>query len=227
MDTDTELDLTVLLDRADAADPSDRITWRDPIAAHNAEAITVMAAWLKDGKHTGFAIRTLERIGESDDPLLAALAVRTLRSVQPSLDQSDRELVKRSLLRLGEPEKPTEAEPDYRLYDRLIESAREGKMPAYSVVAEPAGLTMRLSRDRRVIGQMLGNISRREVGAGRPMLSSIVAHKGGSDVGSGFYQLGEELDQVLAGEAEEVFWERQQRETLDFWASHPDAGPIE
>jgi hypothetical protein len=219
--------LVELLDEALKAEPSERIEYRDPIAACGPSAVAAMTQWLKDGTHTGFAIRTLERVGESDDPLLADLAVRTMRRLQPSVEQPDQELIKRSLRRLGEPEKAPVAEPDFRLYDRLIEAARAGDLLAYSEVGAPAGLDMGLSYHRRIIGQMLGKISRRETGAGRPMLSSIVVHKGKTEVGDGFYLLGQDLEQVREGEDAKAFGARQQRETFEFWASHPEAGPLD
>ncbi len=116
--------LADLLENADAAAPDQRIKWRDPIAVHGTNAVAAMAEWLKDGKNTGFAIRTLERIAEADDPMVAAYAVRAMRRLRPKVSESDKGLIKAALKRLGEPDKAKTPKPDPRLYERLIGAAR-------------------------------------------------------------------------------------------------------
>jgi len=227
MTIDRPTDLAALLQEADAAEPNERINWRDPIAAHEADAVAAMSDWLKEGKHTGFAIRTLERIAEADEPVLVDHAVRVLRRMQTQLSMSDRGLSEGALKRLGLPKRPAKPEPDPRLYGRLIGSARAGKMLSYSEVGAPADLDMGLRDHRMLMGRMLGEISIRESRADRPMLSSIVVHKGSSAVGPGFYQLGQDMHRVQPGETDKEFGVRQQQETFEFWSTHPDAGPIE
>lgn len=225
---DTPVELSELLQAADTAAPSERVNlWRDPIAAHGTDAVAAMSEWLKEGRHTGFAIRTLERVAEADDPVLADHAVRVLRRMQPQLGKSDKDLIEGTYKRLGLPKRPTKPAPDPRLYERLIESARSRTMLSYSEVGTPAELDMSLSYHRRLIGQMLGEISIRESRAGRPMLSSIVVHEGSITVGSGFYQLGQDMQQVQPDESDKDFAKRQQQETFEFWSTHPEAGPLE
>jgi hypothetical protein len=67
----------------------------------------------------------------------------------------------------------------------------------------------------------------REAKDGRPMLSSVVVHKGTTTVDPGFYQLGQDMHQVQPGETDEAFGKRQQDETFAFWSTHPEAGPLE
>ena len=58
-------DLPSLLGAAADADPGERITFRDPIAAHGEAAIEAMTDWLADPRLAAFAIRVLERIGKN------------------------------------------------------------------------------------------------------------------------------------------------------------------
>lgn len=54
--------LKALLEEARRADPSDRILYRDLIAAHGAAAISAMKGWITDARLGAFAVRVLERI---------------------------------------------------------------------------------------------------------------------------------------------------------------------
>ena len=59
--------LDELLAQARQAEPLDRITFRDPIAAYGTTAIDVMTDWLADLRLAAFAIRVLERIGQQPE----------------------------------------------------------------------------------------------------------------------------------------------------------------
>jgi len=56
--------LNELLKDARIADPSDRILYRDRIAAQGAAAIPAMKEWLGDPRYAAFAVRVLERIAD-------------------------------------------------------------------------------------------------------------------------------------------------------------------
>jgi hypothetical protein len=58
-------DLDALLARAREADPGDRIDLRDEVAAHGDAAIEAMNDWLADPRLAAFAIRVLERVGQT------------------------------------------------------------------------------------------------------------------------------------------------------------------
>lgn len=72
-------DLDQLLEAASAADPSERIQFRDPIAAHGASAIPQLRRWLVDARLSAFAVRTLEKIAA--DPPNRRAVLDALRSV--------------------------------------------------------------------------------------------------------------------------------------------------
>jgi hypothetical protein len=75
-------ELDDLLEAAKRASRLDRISWRDPIAAHGQRAIPRMRGWLDDPEFAAFAVRVLEKIGEqaADQPAVIA----ALESVGPS-----------------------------------------------------------------------------------------------------------------------------------------------
>jgi hypothetical protein len=63
IETNEPASLAELLARAAAADGMTRIDFRDPIAAHGAEAIAALGPWLGDPRLAGFAVRAIERAG--------------------------------------------------------------------------------------------------------------------------------------------------------------------
>ena len=77
--SDAERPLTELIATATAADPADRIQWRDPIAAYGAPAIEAVTPWLKDPTMAAFAIRVIVRIGTDGERDLAISTLRTAR----------------------------------------------------------------------------------------------------------------------------------------------------
>jgi hypothetical protein len=72
-------ELDQLLASAGDADPSERIQFRDPIAAHGEDAIEAMTDWLGDQRLAAFAIRVLEVIGR--DPHLRRSVAEVLHAI--------------------------------------------------------------------------------------------------------------------------------------------------
>lgn len=71
--------LAALIDRAEHADPADRIDLRDPIAAHGAAAIEAVAPWLKVPGLAAFAIRVIAKAGLDGEREAAQAALRAAR----------------------------------------------------------------------------------------------------------------------------------------------------
>ncbi len=107
---------------------------------------------------------------------------------------------------------------DIELYDRLVEAARGSETVAYGELGDMLHLDFGNPNDRRRVGVLLGEISRFEVAAGRPMLSSVVIHKDDFQPGRGFFALGQELGLVQAGEDDMAFAIRQLKATWAAWA---------
>lgn len=77
--TNAERPLVELLELAAKADPSDRIQWRDPIAAHGSAGIEAVTPWLVDPALAAFAIRVIARAGAEGERQAAQTALRQAR----------------------------------------------------------------------------------------------------------------------------------------------------
>ncbi len=113
---------------------------------------------------------------------------------------------------------------DQALYDRLMTAARARETVFYGEVAELLGLDLNDPAAREQITERLAEISRHEVGEGRPMLSSIVVSVDDHLPGPELMGLGQELHQVAEGEDEVGFAVRQIKMTHAYWQEKPVFG---
>lgn len=113
------MQLALLLDEAQQAPLDRRIQLRDPIAAFGPRAIEAVQPWLASPSMAAFAVRVIERAGESGEAVLAAQALRAARAkAGPSI----REDIDWALARLkpvraaahAEPGKPAPTRPTTR-----------------------------------------------------------------------------------------------------------------
>lgn len=208
-------DLSSLLEHADAAGDLDRIDWRDPIAAHGGAAVEAMRDWLEAGKHRSFAVRV---IGAAAEKGARDQAVAVLQALRPKMPEHIQRDLDAQLKELGVPTvaaapgigKPKPIQLDERLYEGLIEAAKQRRLVSYTDAGAPAGLSVRIPHHRRVIGQMLEIVSRREASAGRPMLSSIVV-QGGT---------------AYPGKGDREFCARQIEDTFAYWSSRASSSRL-
>ncbi len=103
------------------------------------------------------------------------------------------------------------------LYEKLREVARQQKTTHYEDIAPMLRLKMEDPADRVRIGQILGEISKLENDAGRPMLSAVVTHKGDERPGTGFFELAQELGRVGSMDSETFFIQELKR-VHGWWA---------
>jgi hypothetical protein len=104
-----------------------------------------------------------------------------------------------------------------QLYARLLSFARAKKTASYSEIASIVGLNMDNPSDRDYLGHLLGYISSAEAHEGRPMLSSVVLHKGENTIGQGFQRLGIRLGLKLPKDDEDSFLVREMQRTFSTW----------
>jgi hypothetical protein len=218
-------DLDRLVAAATAATPNDRIGYRDAIAAHGPAAVAAMRPLLASPSMRSFAIRVIEAAAARSARAEAIAALSTLPPGTPPHIAADTDA---ALGRLGArpaavgsggrsmPPAPVTVDEDLVAF--LVAAAKEGRTVSYTDAGAVIGLSMRNPNHRRVLGQHLGAISEQEALHGRPMLSAIVVHKGSKRLGSGFYQLGEELRLKSVGEDEDDFAEREMRLVFEYWA---------
>lgn len=109
---------------------------------------------------------------------------------------------------------------------KLIELARQKTPWSYSQLNEQLllNLNFKNSYDRELIGDLLGEISIHEFDNGRPLLSSLIIHKGPDrEQGDGFYKLCEQLygkktwQQYKADESFEI---NEMKKCYVFWKNN-------
>jgi len=102
------------------------------------------------------------------------------------------------------------------LYDRLLETARSGRVTSYSDVAPLVGLDMSCENDRTRIGDLLDDISSFEFRNGRPLLSAVVIRADLNMPGAGFFELAARSG-LFHGNDRVVFWARELTRVHDYW----------
>lgn len=114
--------------------------------------------------------------------------------------------------------------PDYEtveyhlVYSELINAARRRGTVTYQELAHVVGLPLSGNYMGKRIGELLGAVSQNEVSRGRPMLSAIAVTTTGVP-GGGFFNYARELGLLSSegSQAEEAFWEAQQRKIYETW----------
>jgi hypothetical protein len=91
--------LDELLRQAAAADGSDRIGFRDSIAAFGADAVRELEPWLHDRRLGPFAVRAIQQAAAQ--PAVAPIALATLRTARRDCDDTTRADIDVALARLG------------------------------------------------------------------------------------------------------------------------------
>jgi hypothetical protein len=110
------------------------------------------------------------------------------------------------------------------LREAVVEVASQPgeNVTTYTELARRLGLELGDDAQRRMLGILLGELSREEVAAGRPMMSSIVVQYEGGTPGGGFHSLGKELGRARDGEDADLFAFREMRATWSAWqAANP------
>ena len=103
------------------------------------------------------------------------------------------------------------------IYEKILSLAKNRSTAYYSDIAPLAGLDMSVPIHRERIGSILGEISRAEHQAGRPVLSAVVISVEGNRPGQGFFRLAEERDLYTGGD-EDRFWVQELNRLFDYWS---------
>ena len=105
------------------------------------------------------------------------------------------------------------------LYKELVRLAKTGDATTnYSTIAPLVKLDISRADDRDEIGHLLGEISRFEHEAGRPLLSALVMYKDGDKPGRGFFELAKELG-LYDGKNDDAFFSEELTKVFKYW--HP------
>ena len=110
-----------------------------------------------------------------------------------------------------------------RVLSVLQDRARRGQTISYSELITQAKLkfNMENTNERGLIGSLLGQVSRKEVEQGRPMISCLVVSNGTFMPGKGFFELAEILYGISINnnDAQLKFFVDEMNKTIDFWKS--------
>ncbi len=98
----------------------------------------------------------------------------------------------------------------------LVDVASRGHKITYTDLAQRAALAWKhqITRDRNLLGQLLGEVSKQEYERGRPLITAVVVYKGSGVPGPGFYV----MTGGLALPKTRAFWTSELRRVHDFWA---------
>jgi len=102
------------------------------------------------------------------------------------------------------------------IYNELISVATNGEKVTYGKLAPLVSLDLNKAQDRGEIGNMLGEISRTEFSAGRPLLSAIVVNSGTGSPSKGFFTLAKELG-IYDGLNDEFFANAETKRVYNHW----------
>lgn len=103
-----------------------------------------------------------------------------------------------------------------RVMAELVRAAEYHGVTTYQDVAVIMGLATWGSHMGRETGEILGEISRDEVAAGRPMISAIAVDVRGQ-VGPGFFTLARSLGRLVDGEDERSFLDAEREAVYAAW----------
>ena len=101
-------------------------------------------------------------------------------------------------------------------YAIMINAAQHFGFCTYQEIARANGWQMRGSYMGKLIGEVVGLISKNELDQDRPMLSAIVVGVTGKP-SEGFFNWARELGVLSAGEDEWAFWRNECEKVYEAW----------
>ena len=104
------------------------------------------------------------------------------------------------------------------IHNKLMEVARLQSTITYSELGFLVDLDVNVGSDRAEMGRILGEVSRYEHEAGRPLLSAVVTRKDG-EPGKGFYALARELGMIAPRASRIAFWSQELKKVYDHWSA--------
>lgn len=106
----SDKDLPTLLGEVERATPSDRIDYRDAVAAHGDLAVSALTPWLNDPRLVRFALRAIARVGSE-------MALATLVEARKGADGSIRAEIDTELRRYRQRGNPQQTDREYSTPD--------------------------------------------------------------------------------------------------------------
>ena len=112
-----------------------------------------------------------------------------------------------------------------RVYELLKQTAKSNNIIFYSELNKicELGLDFNRNKDRKRLGQILGEISRYEHSRQHPLLSVVAVYMGEQIPADSFFNLAQELGVMNADESNLEFFSRHLTETLEYWRRNADS----
>jgi len=102
-------------------------------------------------------------------------------------------------------------------YSIMIKAAQHQGLATYQEIAQANGFPVSGSYMGKVVGELVGLVSKNELEQGRPMMSAIVVSVSGRP-GDGFFDWARELGQLSENEDKESFWIAECKRIYKEWA---------
>ncbi len=101
-------------------------------------------------------------------------------------------------------------------YSILVNAARHHGFATYQEIAQANAWPLVGNYMSKLIGGVIGLISKNELEQGRPMMSAIVVGVSGKP-GEGFYNWARELGVLAEGQDEDAFWQNECEKVYEEW----------
>lgn len=101
-------------------------------------------------------------------------------------------------------------------YSIMINAAQHSGLCTYQEISQAIGISTAGSYMGRIVGQLIGLVSKNEMEQGRPMLSAIVVGVSGKP-GEGFFSWAKELGLLIEGDDEWAFWDSERIKIYEEW----------
>jgi len=101
-------------------------------------------------------------------------------------------------------------------YSIMINAAQHHGFATYQEIAQANGFSTYGSYMGKVVGELVGLVSKNEVEHGRPMMSAIVVGVSGKP-GKGYFNWARELGVLSEDEDEESFWQTECVKVYETW----------
>jgi len=101
-------------------------------------------------------------------------------------------------------------------YAIMINAAQHYGFCTYQEIAQANGWPMVGNYMGKLIGEVVGLISKNELEQGRPMLSAIVV-RANRKIGDGFFNWARELGVLAEGQDEDKFWREEIEKIYETW----------
>ena len=110
-----------------------------------------------------------------------------------------------------------------KLYDFLVEKARNKELVTYGEVADHLGVDLSNVGERyNEFAQLMGNLNKDMIAEGKPLISSIIILKNKNPLaqitpGEGFFEFAKKYGVMKPREDKQLFWAKETKKVFEEW----------